>query len=282
MAEDVRKTLTRLRTHLRWGDQRPLIVLGEPDPDITSGGTRRDIWEAQRKRDPDEEKHEQLRQRLGPWLESYQRAAWLPIWEAGDGPSTASSRVEEWRGGEMLRFHSPLIKLDRRFSRIQLSDKASHTFAHEQLALGSLKLDQAQRLVQVRVRIALLPRTLHLELRAQPLTDPLADMRVDASVGFADGPDPEIVGPTAKLGVDPPNLFVDLPPSRPARRQLVDLAAEPLDLLPRRAGAQVRLARPAVIVPPQGITQKVERLRGQAAQARLLLVHRQLSGPFHN
>ena len=43
------------------------------------------------------------------------------------------SRVEEWRGGVMLRFHSPLIKLDGRFSRIQLSDKASHTFAHERL-----------------------------------------------------------------------------------------------------------------------------------------------------
>ena len=35
------------------------------------------------------------------------------------------SRVEVWRGGSGsstgLRFHTPLIKLDRRFSRIQLS-----------------------------------------------------------------------------------------------------------------------------------------------------------------
>jgi hypothetical protein len=90
LAEDVRKTLTRLRTHLRWGDQRPLIVLGEEDPEITSGGTRREVWEAQRKRDPDEEKHEELRQRLGPWLESHRRPAWLPICEVGDGPATAS------------------------------------------------------------------------------------------------------------------------------------------------------------------------------------------------
>jgi hypothetical protein len=33
-----------------------------------------------------------------------------------------------WRGGVVrgtwLRFHTPLIKLDRQFSRIQLSDKA--------------------------------------------------------------------------------------------------------------------------------------------------------------
>jgi hypothetical protein len=90
LAEDVRKTLTRLRTHLRWGDQRPLIVLGAEDPEITSGGTRREVWEAQRKRDPDEAKHEELRQRLGPWLESHRRPAWLPICEARDGPSTAS------------------------------------------------------------------------------------------------------------------------------------------------------------------------------------------------
>jgi hypothetical protein len=38
------------------------------------------------------------------------------------------SRVEVWRGGSVsstkLRFHTPLIKLDRQFSRIQLSDKA--------------------------------------------------------------------------------------------------------------------------------------------------------------
>jgi hypothetical protein len=90
LAEDVRKTLTRLRTHLRWGDQRPPIILDEQDPEITSGGTRYDIWAAQRKRDPYETQHEQLRQILGPWLESHKRPAWLPICEAGDGPATAS------------------------------------------------------------------------------------------------------------------------------------------------------------------------------------------------
>jgi hypothetical protein len=37
---------------------------------------------------------------------------------------TTKSRVELWRGGSKLRFHTPLIKLDGRFSRIQLSDKA--------------------------------------------------------------------------------------------------------------------------------------------------------------
>ena len=96
----------------------------------------------------------------------------------------------------VLRFHSPLIKLDRRFSRIQLSDKATHTFAHERLPLGSLELDKSQLLVEVFVRVAFLTRTLYLELRTQPLAHPLADMSVDAPVRFAFGPDPEIVGPT--------------------------------------------------------------------------------------
>ena len=81
-------------------------------------------------------------------------------------------RVEVWRGGlglaslcarpfvcgcltilAMLRFHTPLIKPDRRFSRIRLSDKAYsfllHTFAHEPLPLGSLELVESQLLVQV-------------------------------------------------------------------------------------------------------------------------------------
>src|SRR6516162_4706278 len=101
-------------------------------------------------------------------------------------------------------------------------------------------------------------------------------MSVDAAVRSADGPDTEVLGPTPELGVDPPYLFVDLQASRPTHRHLMDLAAMPRDFLPAWAGAQIRLARPEVIVPTQGKTQKVERLLRQAAQARLLLVDRQL------
>jgi hypothetical protein len=46
-------------------------------------------------------------------------------------PPENQSRVEEWRGGLRLRFHSPLIKPDGPFSGIRLSDKATHTVAHE-------------------------------------------------------------------------------------------------------------------------------------------------------
>src|SRR6516165_8543018 len=121
-------------------------------------------------------------------------------------------------------------------------------------APSSAELKQPQLLVKVGLRVACLARTLYLKLRAQPLTYPLADMSVDAPVRFADGPDAEVLGPTPELGVDPPYLLVDLQISRPTRRHLMDLAAMPRDFLPAWAGAQIRLARPAVIVPTQGKT----------------------------
>jgi hypothetical protein len=101
----------------------------------------------------------------------------------------------------LIRFHIPLIKLGVRFSRTQLSDKALrhillHTFAHEQLRLGSLKPVQAQLLVQVIGMEAFLSMTLHLELHAQPLAYPMSDVAVDVPVGFAHRPNAKIVGPT--------------------------------------------------------------------------------------
>src|SRR5438132_1185826 len=109
-------------------------------------------------------------------------------------------------------------------------------------ASSSAEFKQPQLLVKVSFRVARLARTLYLELRAQPLTYPLADMSVDATVRFADGPDREVLGPTPELGIDPPYLLVDFPASRPARRHLMDLAAMPRDFLPAWAGAQIRLA----------------------------------------
>ena len=43
----------------------------------------------------------------------------------------------------MLRFHTPLIKLDVQISRIQLSDKVAHTCAHEPSWLGPLESVEA-------------------------------------------------------------------------------------------------------------------------------------------
>src|SRR5262249_35323429 len=90
LAQHVQDTLTRLRIHVRYDDRRPLIVPDEPDPDITSRGTRRQAWEAERDRDPEEQKRRRLMPGLRPWLESHRRHAWLPLCEDGDGPAVAS------------------------------------------------------------------------------------------------------------------------------------------------------------------------------------------------
>ena len=70
----------------------------------------------------------------------------------------------------MLRLHTPLIKLDRRVSRIQLSDKAILLVEFTRsrtnwLRLGPLELIKVQLLVQVGVRVSCRTLTPHLELR---------------------------------------------------------------------------------------------------------------------
>jgi hypothetical protein len=90
LAGHVQSTLTRLRIHVRYGDRRPLIVLDDLDPDLTSRGTRREVREAERRRDPEEQKRQRILKTLGQWLEAYRRPAWHPVCEERDGPLTAS------------------------------------------------------------------------------------------------------------------------------------------------------------------------------------------------
>lgn len=66
----------------------------------------------------------------------------------------------------MTRFHLPLIEPDVRISRIRLSDKASCVRARKVDCSQSLEPDQPQGLVQVMIREACLPPTLHLVLAA--------------------------------------------------------------------------------------------------------------------
>ena len=109
LADHVQDTLTRLRTHVRYGDRRPLIVPDGPDSDITSRGTRREAREAERRRDPEEQKRERLQEALGPWLVRHRRPAWHPVCEEGDGPLTAS----RFAGTPWLAPGEPLADLRR-------------------------------------------------------------------------------------------------------------------------------------------------------------------------
>src|ERR1700757_3630132 len=140
----------------------------------------------------------------------------------------------------------------------------SHTVAHEQLPLRSLKLVESQLLVQVLVGEAVPPLARYLELRAQPLTHPIASVAVDVPVGLAHRPDAEVVGPAAKFAVDPTNQLFDVQPGFPSFRQLTNRSTEAVDLLPRGTRSQVGLARSTVVVPTEGVTQKVKRLLRQA------------------
>ena len=72
----------------------------------------------------------------------------------------------------VLRFHIPLIEPDVRVSRIRLSDKASCVRAPV-AAPKQRESHQAEDLGQVAVRIASIPTTRDLMLRAQPPAEPL-------------------------------------------------------------------------------------------------------------
>src|ERR1039457_456094 len=60
-----------------------------------------------------------------------------------------------------------------------------HTFAHERLPLCSLGPAESQLLVQVFDMEPFLSMTPPLELHAQPLAHPMADVAVDVPISFA-------------------------------------------------------------------------------------------------
>src|SRR5215468_12270731 len=94
----------------------------------------------------------------------------------------------------MLRFLFPLIEPDGRISRIRLSEKVSR-FRPRKAAGSRSKLYTAQHLMQGGngERPGCLPW--QLVLGAQPLSQPLASMSFDRSIGFADRSQTEIVSP---------------------------------------------------------------------------------------
>ena len=82
-------------------------------------------------------------------------------------------------------FLFPLIELDRRVSRIQLSEKVSR-FRPRKAACPSGKFDKAQHLMQGSNGKLLGCLPSYLVLGAQPLSQPLASMSFDSSIGTTD------------------------------------------------------------------------------------------------
>jgi len=93
-----------------------------------------------------------------------------------------------------LCFLFPLIEPDRRISRIRLSEKVSR-FRPRKTACPSSKLDKAQHLMQGGNGELLGYLPSQFVLGAQPLSQPLASMSFDRSIGFADWSKAEIISP---------------------------------------------------------------------------------------
>src|SRR5215472_7799082 len=93
-----------------------------------------------------------------------------------------------------LWFLFPLIEPDRRISRIRLSEKGSRSRPRK-AACPSSKLDKTQHVMQGGDGKLLGRLPLQFVLGAQPLSQPLASMSFDRSIGFADGSKTEVVRP---------------------------------------------------------------------------------------
>src|SRR5437588_12325929 len=102
----------------------------------------------------------------------------------------------------MLRFHSPLIEPDVQIYRIRLSDKGNSHFRFERRVRQSPEPQQAQRLMQIAVRVACPLRPPHAELPYQPPTEPVASVGCHPAIGGCDCPQTEVVAPASDDAVE--------------------------------------------------------------------------------
>src|SRR4029077_14312432 len=127
---------------------------------------------------------------------------------------------------------------DLRITRIRLSDKTS--YCRPQLAMpGHAQLDQAQLLVQVLVGKALVNPDPHPVLVAQPPTESTPDVFHHRLIDLDHRTQTEVVGPANKHLVELSDLALGILQARSPIRVLSQAPTQPLNLLRRRAGADV-------------------------------------------
>jgi hypothetical protein len=98
-------------------------------------------------------------------------------------------------------FLFPLIELDRRVSRIQLSEKGSRCCPRK--AGGSFrKPNQSKPMVQELVGVPRRTGSLPLMFGAQPLAKPAASVFFHCAISFADRAQAEVVAPSDDLSVE--------------------------------------------------------------------------------
>src|SRR5229473_1615383 len=106
-------------------------------------------------------------------------------------------------------------------------------------------------------------------------------MEIDRTVGFADWPQTEVVGPADHHPIEPIHDCLRILPDFVTSGFVADRSTDALYSFLRGYRAEVDSAPPHRVTPPERVSQKVKLLFGQITDPRLLLVHRQFQLRHH-
>src|ERR1700693_3027457 len=101
-------------------------------------------------------------------------------------------------------------------------------------------------------------------------------MHIDRTVGFADWPQTEVVGPTDQHPIESFHDCLRILPDCLSSGLVADRSTDALHSFLRGYRAQIDAAPPHRVTPPERVSQKVKLLFRQITDPRLALVHRQL------
>src|ERR1700674_4056486 len=106
-------------------------------------------------------------------------------------------------------------------------------------------------------------------------------MHIDRTVGFADWPQTEVVGPTDQHPIEPVHDGLRILPDFVASGFVADRSTDALHSFLRGYRAEIDSVPPHRVTPPERVSQKVKLLFRQITDPRLLLVHRQFQLRHH-
>src|SRR5271169_7045002 len=98
-------------------------------------------------------------------------------------------------------------------------------------------------------------------------------MHIDRTVGFADWPQTEVVGPADQHPIEPVHDCLRILPDFVTPGFVADRSTDALHSFLRRCRAEIDSAPPPRVTPPERVSQKVKLLFRQMTDPRLSLVH---------
>src|SRR6202165_5358254 len=107
-------------------------------------------------------------------------------------------------------------------------------------------------------------------------------MHIDRTVGFADWPQTEVVGPADQHPIEPCHDCLRILPDFVTSGLVADSSTDALHSFLRGYRAEKDAALPHRVAAPERITQKIKLLFRQIADPRLALVHRQFQLRHHH